>query len=247
MIWNVQDFLIKGNIHPYSLLKKARPIGAEPTYPIPPFNETDVNLVHSWKAHNDAITTFHLVPNPPALITGSRDQRIRAWSRTGVYYGTLRQASGEGWGGGKWAFPVDSDSLEKSKAAHAQQILDSIDKQAIKHPRPNMESAFLRRNTNGNMKKMEMEALRGTLPLLTLTSPKKTAVTLIRPYFSLPATSFGGPRKNKKEKLRPATSALILSPQQYLTESQQRASLRLSRALDEASNLNVTLLPNASK
>lgn len=53
--------------------------------------------------HVSYSNSLQVIPNPPALLSASRDKRARTWSHTGEYYGTLRQNPG----GGRWFLPID--------------------------------------------------------------------------------------------------------------------------------------------
>eukprot|EP01105_Mastigella_eilhardi_P006752 TRINITY_DN182_c0_g1_i5.p1 TRINITY_DN182_c0_g1~~TRINITY_DN182_c0_g1_i5.p1 ORF type:complete len:991 (-),score=210.84 TRINITY_DN182_c0_g1_i5:311-3283(-) len=81
-----------------------------------------VTLKFWWQAHYDSILWMEPVPHSNAVLSSSRDCRVRAWDKkTGTYFGTLRQNPG-----GRWSLPVDSKTREKEQLRVVQQLIAGL-------------------------------------------------------------------------------------------------------------------------
>eukprot|EP00002_Diphylleia_rotans_P001044 TRINITY_DN10569_c0_g1_i5.p1 TRINITY_DN10569_c0_g1~~TRINITY_DN10569_c0_g1_i5.p1 ORF type:complete len:919 (+),score=138.32 TRINITY_DN10569_c0_g1_i5:188-2944(+) len=91
--------------------------------PLAAAQEESVNVTNAWfKIGDDLITSVSVAPNPPAIIAGSFDGRVRLVSMTGSTYGSLTQNRRAVWG-----YPINVEETNRTQVLEAQHTLQVCD------------------------------------------------------------------------------------------------------------------------
>lgn len=62
---------------------------------------------------------MELIDVPSAILSASKDRRVRTWDRSGKYFGTLRQAEGNT---RTWNFPLDDGIRKDAESKKVEEV-----------------------------------------------------------------------------------------------------------------------------
>ncbi len=83
-----------------------------------------VSVVHTWKAHTDAINSLQIIEDPKSLITCSNDRLAKLWARNGKGLGVLRQ--GGPMKGERWCFDIDQKGIAEGKLEAGGTLMEEV-------------------------------------------------------------------------------------------------------------------------